>query len=365
MKNAPLRILLLLTGGTICSFGNGNGKQVADAKKAQTLIVEKFRGGGSPYRSESATQFENRIPPELDILSENMTPLHWDALVRELKSCGLSQYDGVILLHGTDTLAYTAAMLSVLLDGTPVPVFLVSSQLPLYEPRTNGNDNFRAAVELIAGGIAPDVYAVYRNTEPADGGAEDRMYLHRGAHLRQCANHSENFYSAGMTEIGFGAACPVVPDCLRGEKPSRTEPMPLVRCGRLFPCVLRIEPYTGIDYRWFSLDGVKAVVHGTYHSSTMPVYPYGKDRMDSSHSVMSLKKRCDEAGIPLFVEPCDPEAYRYETTGILLGAGAIPLCGMTSEMAYVRVLLGCCMGLEGEALVSFVRSDAGRERLPE
>ena len=330
-QQRKIRILLILTGGTICSFADEHGERQSDVAQAEALIVKHFRESDSALRGEDAVSFECRRP--LDVLSENMTVAHWNTLIDDLKRCDFSRYDGVILLHGTDTLAYTACLLSLLLEGTPIPVMLVSAQLPIYMPESNGNHNFRRVVELIADGITPDVYAVYRNHDGV-------TYLHRGAHLLQCAQGSENFYSADMMPA----------DELVGEhrKSKRGENMPLYRVGRLDDCVLLVTPYVGLNYDRLSLEGVRAVLHGTYHSSTAEI-----------KGLLSLKARCDRAEppVPLFLTPCNREAYAYETTGEALRAGVRPVWGKTSEMAYVKLLVGCAMGLEGDELEAYLAGE--------
>ena len=334
-SHKPCRILLILTGGTICSFADESGERRSDVEMAEALIVRHFREGGSPVRGEDAVQFDCRRP--LDVLSENMTVDCWNTLIRDLKCCDFSQYDGVILLHGTDTLAYTASLLALLMAGTPIPVMLVSAILPIYMPDSNGDQNFRAAVELIAKGIAPDVYAVYRN----DDGV---TYLHKGAHLLQCAHDSVNFYSADMVaaEELDGESCP---------RPTDVD-MPLYRVGNLTDCVLCITPHVGLNYGCFSLDGVKAVLHGTYHSSTAEVA-----------GLLSLKARCDreEVPVPVFLSHCDARAYAYESTGALLRAGVRPSHGMTDEMTYVKLLVGCAMGRASDDLEQYLQVEVNRE----
>ncbi|MBQ7383757.1 MAG: asparaginase [Clostridia bacterium] len=339
------KILLILTGGTICSFATEQGEQASDTKKAQALIIQNFRAGDSRYRGEECVEFTSRFP--LDTLSENMTVAHWNTLLREMKSYDFSKYDGVIILHGTDTLAYTSAMLSIMLSGTPIPVILVSSQLAIYEREANGNANFKAAVELIVNGIQPNIYAVYRNEESS---GEKVIYLHYAAHLLQCANRSNNFYSSDMIPVSQENAM------LEGRK-STTEDMPVYGFSELSPCVLKIEPYVGLDYSRISLDGVAAVIHGTYHSCTVAV------DTPAEYSIMSLKERCDAhtPKIPLFIEPC--ERAVYETTGEAIRSGILPIEGLTSEMAYVKTLIGCSIGLEGEKLYDYINTDVNREHL--
>ncbi len=347
------RILLVLTGGTICSFENENGEREADVSRAQTLIVKKFRESDSRFHSEERVAFDAVRP--LNVLSENMSTAHWNTLINAMRSYDYTKYDGVILLHGTDTLAYSASLLSVLLAGLKIPVFLVSSQLPIYMEGANGNANFRAAVELILGGVQPNVYAIYRNRETVDGAETNRMYVHYGAHLLQCANGSDNFYSCDMTEINEEAPA-------FDGRASEGEPF-LYRCGALSDCVLRITPYVGINYRNFNLRGIRAVLHGTYHSYTLAVdVPKGGDR---GQSVFSLKKRCDRhtPPIPLFLAPCNEDAYGYETTGHILRSGARAVYGMTAEMTYVKLLVGCSMGLDADGLERFLNQEINGERI--
>lgn len=346
MNDGRYNILLVLTGGTICSFADSKGERASETKKAQALIVENFRKSDSLYRSESCVDFTPCFL--LDILSENMTLTHLNTLISGLKKQDFSLYDGVIILHGTDTLAYTASLLSLLLAGINIPVFLISSQLPIYEKEANGNDNFKAAVELTVNGIAPNVYAVYKNS---DG----KMFLHYGCHLLQCANHSNDFYSSDMTEIDERSLM------IKGEE-ANAKTMLLDKIDSISSRVLKIEPYVGIDYSSFNLNGVKAVLHGVYHSSTLSVNPY-KDDESHPDSVMYLKKMCDSVTpkIPIFIQPCDENAYSYETTGIALRGGIIPINGMTGETAYTKLLLGLSLGYEGSELVSFMNTDINGE----
>ncbi len=319
------KILLLLTGGTICSFDRGDGERASDTHRAETLIVQKYKECFGDSLS-----FDTRFT--LNILSENMTVSHWNVLLDEFRTCDFSAYDGIIVLHGTDTLAYTASLLSLVLSGLKIPVLLVSAQLPLTHPNTNGNENFRAAVELIKQRITPNVYAVYRNSDGV-------TYLHLGAHLRQCANHSDDFFSVDMTPLSAAKFSPV----------SNGSPLLLYRMEQLLPSVLRIEPYVGLDYDHFSLEHVRAVLHGTYHSGTVATFP------DGNSSLLSLLRRCEERKIPVFLSPCDKHTYAYETTGEVLRAGAVAISRMTPEMTYAKLLVGLALSLSGDDLEDFLK----------
>lgn len=348
---SPKKILIIFTGGTICSFLNKNGEQHSDTEKAEALIVHNFRNGQSKYKSENDVVFYIEKP--LDVLSENMTVQMWQVLLDKIKTYDFSLYDGVIILHGTDTLAYTASLLSILLSGIKIPVFLVSSQLPLYNEAANGNANFQCAVEMTVDGITPNIYAVYRNEENIGENAVNTMYIHYASQLRQCENHSNNFYSDGMCHV----------DKFKG-KPSQNREMMIYKCGVLSNCVLKLVPFVGLDYSRLSFDGVKVVLHHTYHSGTVAVdtsvIPNETDY--NANSVMYLKKLCDEKGIELYIEPCDKnKAYLYETTGTLLKSGVGTSFRTTSEMAYVKLLIGCALGYSGEKLQAFIDCEINGE----
>lgn len=345
-------ILLILTGGTICSFANEYGEQESDTQKAQALIVKNFRESNSDYSNEACVCFDSVSP--LDVLSENMTVAHWDVLIREMKSYDFSKYDGVIILHGTDTLAYTASLLSLVLSGIPVPVILVSSQLALYNPDANGNANFKAAVELIVNGIKPNIYAVYMNEEKCGNENVKTMYVHYAAHLMQCANHSNNFYSKDMASISSDNAV------FEGKRSLGKEPVLYDERLNIFSAkVLRIQPYVGLDYSAFSLEGVQAVVHGTYHSSTVATNP----NLTDNCSILYLAELCKnhKPQIPLFIEPYVQTTY--VTTGDALRSGIRPIAKLTSEMAYIKTLVGCSLGLCGEELYDYLNTNINNEFL--
>ncbi|MBE6949101.1 MAG: hypothetical protein E7456_04575 [Ruminococcaceae bacterium] len=339
------KILVILTGGTICASTDAFGQRYSDA--ANVHIIDGFERGNSPFAGR--VHFDVIMPT--DILSENMTVKTWNILLDALlNQVDWNAYQGIIILHGTDTLAYTASLLSIVLAGVHIPVCLVSSQLPLNYENTNGHANFRASVELIMNNIAPNVYAVYRNSDGV-------IYTHYGSHLLQCANFSDDFFSADAM---------IVTDAnnakLQG-KAYETGTFYLNKMKPLLPCVMRIMPYVGIDYAAFSLTGIRAIVHGTYHSDTVCVERKGGAGAYSSSSILYLLDRCKSVGVQLFLAPCRPDAYKYESTGDILRAGAYHISGVTNEMAYVKTLLGCALDLDEKQLSRFVNRSINHEMI--
>ena len=250
------KILTVYTGGTIGCAPMG-GQRELNTELAKRYIALRFSQSDSQYANLCHSLFEDSCLTH-QTLSENMTLDKLQTIVDHIRQFDLTDYAGVMIMHGTDTLAYTAALLSMLLCDTPVPVMLISGAKPPMVDGTNANHNFRAGVELILGGIAPNVYVPYRNTDT-------EVYLHLGSRIMQSRNFSDDFCSAGE-KIEVKNTQNLLDTCAllskaRGKNPFGTT-------LRLHSSVLALQPCTGLDYGRITLDGVKAVVHGTYHSGT-------------------------------------------------------------------------------------------------
>ena len=79
--------------------------------------------------------------------SAELTPIVWTELV-EIIETNYASFDGFVILHGTDTMAYTASALSFMIQGLNKPIILTGSQLPLGRLRTDGRENFITAIEI-------------------------------------------------------------------------------------------------------------------------------------------------------------------------------------------------------------------------
>ncbi len=330
------KILLILTGGTICSFENADGKRDVYAESAKYKIITEFRRSVSPFCDIA---FDTVMP--LDTLSENMTLQKWNILLDELRKVESEKYKGIIILHGTDTLAYSASLLSLVMSEKNLPVCLVSSHSPINCEGTNANINFGTSVELIMNGLKPNVYAVYQNS---DG----RTYLHYGSHLLQCGNYSNDFFSKDMIAVDdIEAVC-------AESKTFEVNNSLLNEIKALDAKVLLINPFVGLDYNSINLEKVSAVVHTTYHSQTVCVE-------GGSNSFAEFAKRCKKEGVSLILTPCDEISYSYVSTASALENGVIPVSGMTDEMVYVKSIVGCSLGYKENELCEFLNTDINSE----
>ena len=105
----------------------------------------------------------------------------------------------------------------------------------------------------------------------------------------------------------------------------------------------------GLDYSKLSLIGIDAIIHGTYHSSTVETNPNIKEVDCSHYSIIHLKKMCDQHTPPisLFIEPYVKTTY--ESTG---------------EVLRVKTLIGCSLGYRGAELQNYLHYNVNNEHLP-
>ncbi|MGI6150887.1 MAG: asparaginase [Christensenellales bacterium] len=142
------RIQLLATGGTIASVPSPDGYSPG-------MSGEELLAGLGDFCGDCALSARDIL--SLD--SSNIQPEEWTFIAAEVYDA-LRENDGVVITHGTDTLAYTAAMLSFMLRGLKKPVVLTGSQLPMKNPLTDARTNLISAVLTAQAGI-PGVYVVF------------------------------------------------------------------------------------------------------------------------------------------------------------------------------------------------------------
>lgn len=167
-----MRLRVFFTGGTIaCSTING---EMSPDRSNSFALLEQYSAVDSSVEFDTATPYF--------ILSENLGAEHWERLYECVKNA--RGYDGVIVVHGTDTLPYTAVYLGLKCGLCETPVVLVSAAYPLSDNRSNGLDNFRGAVDFIRAQRGRGVFAAYKNRG-------ENVKVHRAAKLLPHAPFSD------------------------------------------------------------------------------------------------------------------------------------------------------------------------------
>ena len=140
-KGKKASILLIYTGGTI-GMKEDPVMQALTPFDFSQILDEVPELAKFAYRIDSYT-----FDPLID--SSDVEPSHWVSLVRLIEE-RYDDYDGFVILHGTDTMAYSASTLSFMIEGLTKPVVFTGSQLPIGTPRTDGKENLISSVEIAA-----------------------------------------------------------------------------------------------------------------------------------------------------------------------------------------------------------------------
>ena len=134
------KILLLTTGGTIASLPGGEGLE-----PQRSDVMER-------ELNQLRTYYDITVKDVMCLDSSNIRPQQWQTIAESIHEFK-SGFDGIVVSHGTDTMAYSASAVTFMLPGVDIPVVFTGSQLPLADMLSDGPDNLRTAFAMAASGI--------------------------------------------------------------------------------------------------------------------------------------------------------------------------------------------------------------------
>ena len=140
-------ILLLTTGGTIACEPGADG-------------LAPHRSGVMAFQIDQLrAHYQITVEDVMCLDSSNMQPEQWQQIARHIYD-RRRHFDGIVISHGTDTMAYTASAVTFMLPGIDIPVVFTGSQLPLSDILSDGPDNLRTAFAMAASGV-PGVFLAF------------------------------------------------------------------------------------------------------------------------------------------------------------------------------------------------------------
>ena len=272
--------------------------------------------------------------------SSDMHPSDWVALAREVHG-ELAQYDGIVVVHGTDTMAYTASALGLLLGPLPKPVVLTGSQRPLAEARTDARENLVDAT-MVATLDVPEVCVTFAS-----------RVLRGVRSTKRDAWALDAFASPNcepLVELGMHAA---VADHVR--KPAALGAFD----DRIEPSVLAVRVFPGLEERLVTgavRAGVKGLVLEAYGTGNVP--------QQIGRSLIPAIEAARAANVPVvIVSQClrgFVDLTRYAGGAAAERAGAISGGDMTPEAAVAKLMIGLGRYGSGDALRDwFMKSVVG------
>lgn len=335
------KILIIYTGGTIGMRRDANG----------TLVPFDFNSIEAEFPSVRQLNVDIDVCKMTPIDSSNVTPARWVELARTIRD-GYAAYDGFVVLHGTDTMSYTASALSFMLENLAKPVIFTGSQIPMGIMRTDGRENLITAIEIAAARrdgrpVVPEVALYFQN----------RLFR---------ANRTSKFSAEALSafdsrnypplaEVGVNI-CYNTDDILR---PSSEGPEPLRISEQMDENVVIVKLFPGISERTLravlAVEGLKGVVLETFGTGNAPTEPWFIDTLaDAIRRGITIINVTQCQGGAVVME-------LYETGLRLRNIGVV--CGhdMTTEAAVTKLmwLLGKNMSKESlsEALAEPMRGE--------
>jgi len=312
-------ILIIYTGGTI------------------GMVKDPVTGALNPFNFDEIT---NRIPelksfgydiqsvhfhPPMD--SSDISPEIW-IRIAEIIEDNYEKYHGFVILHGTDTMAYSASALSFMLENLSKPVIFTGAQLPIGTLRTDGRDNLISSIEIAASyengrAVVPEVSVYFENR------------LYRGNRTTKVnAEYFNAFQSANYSAlVKAGVRLEFSRELIH--YPDWDKPLIVHKKFNNHIAILKLFPGINREYMdaILGIEGLRAVILESYGAGNAPTEEWFLRR---------IRKAAEKDIIILDVTQCSRgsvELGKYETSRNLLNAGVISGYDITTEAATTKLMI--------------------------
>ena len=313
------KVLLIYTGGTIGM--NRNPRTGAlEPFNFESLLTNV------PELQQVSTEIATfQFNPPID--SSDMSPERWADLAHVITD-DYNLYDGFVILHGTDTMAYTASALSYMLENLTKPVILTGSQLPIGQVRTDGKENVITSIEIASAkyqdgkAMVPEV-CIYFNGHLMRG---NRTTKQSADNFNAFESFNYGHLADAGVNINYHTSRILMPDYSKSVQPRFV----------LDPSVIVFTVFPGIQEdlirHVLMSPKLRSIVMRTYGSGNAPQYPW---------LMNALKEATGKGKIIVNISQCmagSVEMGRYDTGYQLKEAGVISGHDSTVESAVTKLM---------------------------
>jgi L-asparaginase len=310
-----VRIRVISTGGTIVSFQGAHGFEPGDVGAASGWLKSRF-----PSHEFSVVEL-------MSLDSSNIGPDHWQCIASEAWR-SLEDFDGAVITHGTDTMAYTASAMAFMMGGLTKPVTLTGSQIPFGGPMSDAPSNMALAVAAVERGLAGVTVSF------------GDVVINGTRAVKTSASAMRAFESVGAPPVAVATAFGL--DAAGGRTRHGNVPARLDTrvCPEVF--LLKLSPGANPDiFGELARMGYRGIVIEAFGAGNVPC---------SGRDVAGAVRLAVEGGIAVVTRSqClrgGVDMSAYETGVRLLEAGAISAGDMTTEAAVVKLM--CALGRTGD-----------------
>ncbi|XP_074852507.1 60 kDa lysophospholipase [Carettochelys insculpta] len=336
---AEVRVLVINTGGTIGMVKEEEGL-TPEAKKLVNALKKMPMLHDAEYAEKTKLYDFHERPSETLVLplskqnkrivytiqellplldSSNMTTDDWAKIARELEEY-YEQYDGFVILHGTDTMAYTASALSFMCENLGKTIVLTGSQVPIYELRNDGRSNLLGALLIAGQFVIPEVCLYFYHK------------LYRGNRVTKVDAGSFNAFSSPNLSPLANAEVDITINWETVWRANTTKKFKVHTTMNRNVGLLRIFP--GI-----TADAVRAFLQSPMEGIVLETYGTGNAPNNREDLLEELRKATKRNVVILNCTQClrGSVAAIYATGQTLTDVGAIPGGDMTPEAALAKL----------------------------
>ena len=310
------KILLLSTGGTIASKVDYRTGAVTPALSATELY-------------EAVPEIAKIANVDAEVLfseySENLQPEHWLEIAKKVDSVADSDYVGIIIAHGTDTMHYSSAFLSFALSGFKKPITLVGSQRSSDRPSSDAASNLIAATKFLVSTESAGVFVVMHQNE-----SDDAIACHLGTRVRKNHTSKRSAFQTVGSEPAFVVYENKILKNLKKDFFSGTEYNPRIN---LNTNAALVKYHPGFDPKiiesLIKLQYKAIIFEGTGLGHVGKTMYDSIKRAKNNGIFLGMTSQCVEGHVSMTV---------YESGRDLLDMGIVPLENMIPEVALVKAM---------------------------